>query len=113
MLVAVAWFTILTVNQEYSILEYFSTTDTFIGVPKFTGSKEQKLLQELLRELRVESGLTQKDLALSLGESQSYVSKYESGERRLDFLEIRNLCDKFGLTISQFSKRLEALIDEG
>ena len=81
-------------------------------MPKFTGTKEQKLLQELLRELRSEAGFTQKDLAARLGEPQSYVSKYESGERRLDFLEIRHLCKQFGITLSDFSTRLEAIIDE-
>jgi transcriptional regulator with XRE-family HTH domain len=81
-------------------------------VPKYTGSKEQKLLQELLRQLRIEAGLTQSDLARSLGEPQSYISKYESGERRLDFLEVRHLCVKLGVSVSNFTKRLEALIDE-
>lgn len=81
-------------------------------MPKFTGSKEQKSLQELLRNLRVEAGLTQIDLARSLGEPQSYISKYESGERRLDFLEVRHLCEKFGISVSDFTKRLEALINE-
>ena len=99
-------------NVEYPSLGYFSTTDTVIKVPKFTGTKDQKLLQELLRKLRTEAGLTQKDLAVRLGEPQSYVSKYESGERRLDFLEMRHLSKQFGISVSDFSKRLEALINE-
>lgn len=99
-------------NVEYPSLGYYSTTDNVIRVPKFTGTKEQKLLQELLRKLRSEANLTQKDLAVRLGEPQSYVSKYESGERRLDFLEIRHLCAQFGISVSDFSKRLEALINE-
>ena len=32
----------------------------------------------------------------------SYVSKYESGERRLDYLEVRNICDCCGITITEF-----------
>lgn len=80
-------------------------------MPKFTGSKEQKLLQDLLRQLRIEAGLTQIDLARRLGEPQSYISKYESGERRLDFLEVRHLCANLGVSVSEFTKRLEALID--
>lgn len=91
---------------------YFSTIYNVISVPRFTGSKEQKLLQDLLRQLRIEAGLTQIDLARSLGEPQSYISKYESGERRLDFLEVRYLCASFGISVSDFTKRLEALIDE-
>ena len=91
---------------------YFSTVDTVIEVPKFTGSKEQRIFQELLRKLRIEAGLTQIDLARSLGEPLSYISKYESGERRLDFLEVRGLCHNLGIPVSDFTKRLEALIDE-
>lgn len=80
-------------------------------MPKFTGTNEQKLLQDLLRQLRSEAGLTQIDLAQRLGEPQSYISKYESGERRLDFLELRFLCEKLGISVKDFVKRLEALID--
>ena len=97
-------------KQEYPSLGYFSTVYNVIEVPKFTGSKEQKILQELLRNLRAEAGLTQIDLARSLGEPQSYISKYESGERRLDFLEVRHLCEKLGISVSDFTTRLEALI---
>lgn len=82
-------------------------------MPKFTGTEEQRLLRDLLRRLRLESGLTQVDLAKRLGEPQSYVSKYESGERRLDFLEIRHLCEHLKITVSDFSERLEAIINEG
>jgi transcriptional regulator with XRE-family HTH domain len=43
----------------------------------------------LLREARQQTGLTQVELAQLLGLPQSYVSKCESGERRLDLLEAR------------------------
>jgi len=81
-------------------------------VPNFTGTKEQKIFQDLLRELRIQAGFTQVTLAKSLGKAQSYVSKYESGERRLDFLELRHLCDFLGISMSAFSRRLNKLIDE-
>jgi transcriptional regulator with XRE-family HTH domain len=42
--------------------------------------------------MRRSSGLTQAQLAALLGHPQSYVSKYESGERRLDIFEVRRLC---------------------
>lgn len=81
-------------------------------MPKFTGSKEQKVFQELLRDLRTEAGFTQITLSQELGRAQSYVSKYESGERRLDFLELRQLCHLFGISVAEFSKKLDRLIDE-
>lgn len=41
----------------------------------------------MLTEAREKTGLTQIDVAKRLGKPQSYVSKYERGERRLDFVE--------------------------
>ncbi len=48
--------------------------------------KEQKALLCLLRDIRTEAGLRQQDIAEALRMPQSVVSKYESGERRLDIL---------------------------
>ena len=64
-------------------------------------------LQALLREARVESGLRQSDLAERLGQPQSFVSKYESGERRLDIMELRRVCQVLGLPLLEFVRRLE------
>ena len=76
-------------------------------------TQEQERFQELLREIRAEAGLRQVDLAEALGQSQSFVSKYESGERRLDILELRQVCEALGLTLSQFVGRLEGSLREG
>ena len=48
-------------------------------------------LCKLLREIRAEAGLRQIDLAKRLDQPQSYVSKYEAGERRLDIIELENV----------------------
>ena len=69
--------------------------------------EEGKALQELLRDLRLAAGLRQEDVAERLKTPQSFVSKYESGERRLDILELRPLCQLFGLTLGEFVSRLE------
>lgn len=50
-------------------------------------STEYRLLCRLLREARERAGLTQLAVAKQLKRPQSYVSKYESGERRLDVIE--------------------------
>ena len=68
---------------------------------------DQQKFQKLLRQLRLGAGLTQSDLAERLGQQQSFVSKYESGERRLDLLEIRQICNAVGISLSEFVKRLE------
>lgn len=41
----------------------------------------------LLVEARLSAGLTQSEVAAKLKQPQSYVSKYERGERRLDVVE--------------------------
>ncbi len=68
---------------------------------------EQAVFQALLRQVRVEAGLRQADLAKRLGRHQSFVSKYESGERRLDVLELRRVCRAIGIPLSDFVVRLE------
>lgn len=45
-----------------------------------------------LRELRLEAGLRQSDVADALERPQSYVSKYESGEKTLDVFELIAIC---------------------
>ena len=73
-------------------------------------SNEQKHLRKLLRQLRLGAGLRQADLAELLGKPQSFVSKYESGERRLDLLELRQVCKALGVSLTEFVVRLEALL---
>lgn len=46
----------------------------------------------LLLEAKVEAGITQKELATKLGRSQSFVSKTENAERRLDVIEFMDVC---------------------
>lgn len=50
------------------------------------------LFQNLLIEIRQQQHLTQQEVALRLGKPQSFVSKYESGERRLDVIEFLAVC---------------------
>jgi transcriptional regulator with XRE-family HTH domain len=75
-------------------------------MPKTEISPEERLLK-LLRTVRGEAGLTQNEVAQALGQPQSFVSKFESGERRLDVLELREVCRVLGLTLGDFVKRLE------
>src|SRR5215207_9452866 len=82
-----------------------------ILMAKFIGTSEQQHLQELLRQIRMDAGLKQTDLAERLGQSQSFVSKYEIGERRLDFLEIRQICIAIGISLSEFVRVFESLMN--
>lgn len=56
-------------------------------IRKTVHSPEQRALRALLIEARDEAGLTQAKLAKRLGKQQSFVAKYEGGERRLDLIE--------------------------
>jgi len=54
---------------------------------KSTFTKRYEWFCEVLVKARKKNGLTQMQVAAELGTPQSYVSKYESGERRLDVVE--------------------------
>lgn len=76
-------------------------------------AREQAVVLALLREVRQEAGLRQRDVAARIGVPQSFVSKYESGERRLDIVELRALCAALGVSLSDFVDRLEKKIADG
>ena len=68
---------------------------------------KRERLQVLLRQVRREAGLRQFDVAERLGHPQSFVSKYENGERRLDLIELGKVCDALGISLQDFIRRLE------
>lgn len=70
--------------------------------PKFTQAED--IFRDLLKDLRLDKDLTQSDLAGRLDLPQSYVSKYETGERRLDFVETFFVCEALGITVEEFAK---------
>lgn len=67
----------------------------------------REALPRLLREIRGEAGLSQVALARRIGRPQSFVSKYETGARRLDIGELFGICAACGVTLSKFAARLE------
>lgn len=60
-------------------------------------SKRYRALARQMMLARKHSGMTQKELARRLNKPQSYVSKLESGERRLDFVELVESAEALGL----------------
>lgn len=64
-------------------------------------------LQALLRQVRLEAELRQIDLAERLGETQSFVSKYEAGERRLDLVQLHRVCEALGVPLVELVRRFE------
>jgi transcriptional regulator with XRE-family HTH domain len=59
-------------------------------------------LTSRLRELREKGGLTQTQVAKSLGKPQSYVAKIELGERRIDVIELDEFARLYGVTVEDF-----------
>ena len=70
-----------------------------------------RFLQQL-REARRESGLTQLQLAERLHQTQSFVSKCERGERRLDIVEVRAFCAALGVSFSAFIVQFDKTLSE-
>lgn len=66
-----------------------------------------QLFRDALRDVREHSNLTQVQLSSLLGKPQSYVSKIESGERKLDILEVRSYCHACGINWLVFLRSLE------
>ena len=61
-----------------------------------------KYLVERLKQARKDKGLDQKQVAVLLGVSQSYVSKVESGQRRIDVVQLKQFSKIYKKNISYF-----------
>jgi transcriptional regulator with XRE-family HTH domain len=72
----------------------------------------QESLQNILRNLRLKAGLKQSELAKRLGRPQSFVSKYESGERSLDLIEIQQICQIVEIPLQELIRQFERAMRE-
>ncbi|MBC7369885.1 MAG: helix-turn-helix transcriptional regulator [Undibacterium sp.] len=70
-----------------------------------TYTKADSVFREFLKELREEQNLTQAQLAKRLDVPQRYVSKFETGERNLNFVETNLVCDALGVNLTKFAAR--------
>ena len=68
---------------------------------------EYKLFLEALIAARKNKGVTQVQLAKALNKPQSYVSKYENGERRLDVIETFEILLALNVKPHQFFEKME------
>jgi transcriptional regulator with XRE-family HTH domain len=55
-----------------------------------------------LKEARIEAGLTQKEVAEKLSQPQSYISRCESGERRVDIVELSDFAEIYHKSLNYF-----------
>ena len=69
---------------------------------KIVYTEKYKVFLERLRQARKDKGLTQIDVAKSLGKHQSYVAKCESGERRVDIVELAEFASLYNKSLDYF-----------
>lgn len=75
-------------------------------MPRSQHSDRYKLLRQRLFNERKGAGVTQTQLATRLGKPQSFVSKYESGERRLDAIELLDVARALGMSLTTLFRGL-------
>lgn len=73
--------------------------------PKYT------IFRDMLVAARLELNLMQSQVAEKLGRPQSFVSKYERGERRLDLPEFVEIAEVLELDMANFIERYKALVE--
>lgn len=68
-------------------------------------TKEYAYFVERLRKARLEAGLTQVEVAKKLGRPQSHISNVESGQQRVDIIELKRFAKIYGKDINYFVKQ--------
>jgi transcriptional regulator with XRE-family HTH domain len=79
-------------------------------LPKSVHSAAQLAFCELLIEARRKAGLTQHELARRLKKPQSFVAKYEGGERRVDVVEFVFICRTIAADPVKLLKKLSEVV---
>lgn len=75
-------------------------------------TREYETVLRVLRAARKTAGVTQVALAASIEETQSYVSKIERGELRLDIVQLRTFCQALGVSLVEFVRRFERALKQ-
>lgn len=76
-------------------------------MPKTIHRNEYRVLLNLLKEKREQAGVTQEVCSAALGRSQSFMSDIERGVRRLDVVELRDICAILKTTLGEFVREFE------
>lgn len=79
---------------------------------KSTASARYQYLLDVLQEERNKQGLLQKDLGNKMGKPQSFVSKVERGERRIDPAELVDFCFALGINPSDIIQQIAVIPSE-
>ena len=75
-------------------------------------SPEYSVFLKLLKEQRHSAGLSQEEIANRLSATQTFISKCERGERRIDVIELHSWCTAMETTMAEFVSKLEKKLDK-
>lgn len=70
-------------------------------MPKSIHRPENRVLTQLLRDMRISADMSQVELSRLLKRPQSFISELEGGKRRLDVLQVEEICLALGSTLSR------------
>lgn len=76
-------------------------------------TREYRILLRMLKSKRQQKRISQEEMAKKLGVPQSFISKIESGERRIDVMELFRYCEGIGIDVIQFIKELSKEVKIG
>lgn len=73
---------------------------------------DYQVFLDVLRDMRVQAGLTQEAMAQAIQRNQTFVSAIERGEWRADLLQVKDMCDVCGVSLPEFAKRLDKALKQ-
>jgi transcriptional regulator with XRE-family HTH domain len=82
-------------------------------MPKAIYRHEHTVLIQLLKKIRIDADLTQSKCAEAMGHPQSFISDVEKGIRRLDLVQLRELCGVLGYDLVRFVVEYEETLTAG
>lgn len=82
-------------------------------MPKTIYRPEHAVLLSLLKKHRKVAGLTQVQCSKALERPQSFMSDVESGTRRLDIVQLRDLCKALGICLTDLIVEFEESLADG
>jgi HTH-type transcriptional regulator/antitoxin HipB len=76
-------------------------------MPKTLHSARHLLLVELVASARKRAGLSQAQVARALGRHQPFIATLESGQRRIDVVELIELAEAIGFDPARVLKKVQ------
>lgn len=73
-------------------------------MPKTIHTSEYRRVVDRLKQARLDAGLTQKEVSVKIEKPQSYISKVEAGEQRIDVIELKIFAELYKKGLNYFVK---------